>query len=75
MDNIQINPFEQLETFEDLPRNHKNRVISSINLIALVKDITELFTTNASKTALHLLSAENEIKKDNRSDPTNKNES
>ena len=58
MDTNEKNPFQKLETHEELSENLKNKVMSTVNLGILVKDFAELFTARAGQTALELFKGE-----------------
>ena len=55
MDIKNKNPFQKLETHEELPEHVKSKVMTSVNLGMLVKDFTDLFTAKAGNTVLELM--------------------
>lgn len=63
MESTNKNPFEKIETQEELPENLKGKVLQSIHFGQLVKDFTELFTAKAGETALELFKGEAPQKK------------
>lgn len=58
MDDAKKNPFQKLETQEELPDQLKDKVLGSIGFGQLVRDFTELFTAKAGETALELFNGE-----------------
>lgn len=54
MDNQKKNPFQKIETQEELPEKMKDKVLGSIGFGQLIRDFTELFTAKAGETAIEL---------------------
>ena len=49
MENMNKNPFKEMGN-EDLPENMKRKVLTSVHLITLLGDFTELFTIKLAAT-------------------------